>query len=159
MANDLTLRKDFTRKLPVSVKGQVRLELIGMEAICEWVIDGDRVMDIAKRLGLSSHDVSAWCLNHEDANLYRAAQEASAECLMDKGSELMERAAENPDITNAMVTLTKARADYLKSWAGMRSRRHRERQPMEDTGMGATFAPTFVIHAVPADDGKVIECE
>ena len=152
-STNLATRADGTPKLPVSASAQLRLDMIGIGCVCEWILNGDRQLDIARKLGIGQSDVGAWLMNHENRDLYRAAQEASAEALMDKGDALMEDASGDPEITNAQVALVKARAEFWKSRAAMRSKHHRERQPIEDTAP-IVVAPTFIIQPVAAEGGR-----
>ena len=140
-------------RLPVNVTAKFKLDMMGIEVICGWIMAGDRQLDIARRLGVDQSDVGAWLMNHPDRDLYRAAQEASAEALMDKGDEIMETASADREITNAQVALVRARAEFYKSRAAMRSRHHRERQPIDDTSP-VTAMPTFIIMPIAASQGR-----
>ena len=149
------LRPDGKPKLPVGRKAQVLLDLMGLAAICEWIVNGDRQSDIAAKLSLSQSDVGAWLMNHPNRDLYRAAQEASAEALVDKAHGIMEVLADDEKVSNAHVALAKARAEAYFKQAAMRSVRHRERQP-EDNGPSVVVAPTFVISPIAASEGRPI---
>jgi transcriptional regulator with XRE-family HTH domain len=145
MTTDLAIKP--IKKLPISKAAAMVIDLVSMDAICEWAMSGKTQRDIAEMIGVSQGELAAWLSNHPDHGIYRAALEASAEALMDRGDDLMEQASQDPDITNAHVALVKARADFLKSRASMRSKYHRERQPIDDTG-GPIIAPTFIIQGV-----------
>ena len=140
-------------RLPVTKAAQTVLDMIGLEIICAMIMEGDRQRDVAQRIGVNQSDVAAWLMNHPDRETYRAAQEASAETLVDKAHGLMEAAADNPLISNAQVALARARSDAFFKQAAMRSKRHRERQDTDDRPTGI-FAPTFVISPVTANEGR-----
>jgi len=147
---------DAPARLPVSRTAQMMLDMIGLEVVCTMIMEGDRQIDVARRLGVSQSDVGGWLMNHPDRNTYRAAQEISAEALVDKAHELMDDAARDPFISNAQVALVRVRSDALFKQAAMRSKRHRERQDPDDSGRGAIFAPTFVISPVAASEGRPV---
>ena len=146
---------DAPARLPVSRTAQIMLDMIGLDVVCTMIMNGDRQVDVARKIGVQQSDVGGWLMNHPDRDTYRAAQEVSAEALVDKAHELMDTAADNRFISNAQVALVRVRSDALFKQAAMRSKRHRERQPEDDRPVGV-FAPTFVISPVAASEGRPV---
>ena len=147
------------RKLPVTKRAQAVLDLIGMDQMLAWVMEGKKQSEIAKLTGVLREDVCGWFLNHEDVALYRSALEASAESLMDMSEDVLMRALDDPKLDNARSALYRDLSDVYRVRAAQRSKYHRERQPVDGDTPPQVFAPVFVINPVAADNGKPVTCE
>lgn len=111
--------------LPVGKAARETLELVGLPAVCDFVLAGHAQTRIAAMLGVSQSSLAGWLCNlrGEGAALYSEALRASAEALIDEARHVIEAAAP----TTPSVMQARCIADLLIKKAGIRNRAYRER--------------------------------
>jgi len=115
-------------------KGEAKelLSVVGIEAICEQIEQGDSQAEIARGLGISCAALSAWLNNSANHERSARARSLSAEAWLDKGLAAIESAlAKTGDID---ATAARAYAQECARRAALRNPRYREQTAHEITG-------------------------
>jgi hypothetical protein len=130
------------RPLPVGRAAQDKLEIFGLEAVCERIMAGDSQAVIARVLGVSRSSLAGWLANlrGEEAALYAESMRVSAENLLDDACAILEAA----EPTTASVMKARNIADLLVKKAGFRNKAFRER-----VESGVTLVPVDTGQAQP----------
>ena len=150
--------------LPVGKQAQATLEVVGLPAVVDLIVEGHPQKRIAAMLGVSQSSLAGFLCNLRgaDAALYSEALRASAEAMLDQAERMIMAAPE----TTAGVMKAKALADLLIRKAGIRNKAFRDRidqgVALVDMGSGQPAPiPCFqiVIHPQREDRGRLIDHE
>lgn len=150
--------------LPVGKQALATLEVVGLSAVVDLIVEGHSQKRIATMLGVSQSSLAGFLCNLRgaDAAIYSEALRASAEAMIDQAQAGIEAA----EPTTPGVMKAKAIADLLIRKAGIRNRAYRDRidagVALVDMGdAGPALVPTFriVIADQRQETGRTFEAD